>query len=94
MRIGNRHVNIPGRCILSWITCISRVNSNDLYFLPGFMNRYVITISAVAEAEDEEEAKEVAQEIVNAEFPDEIEKRIESLHFHDGYGNAEITALE
>jgi hypothetical protein len=54
----------------------------------------VITISAVAEAEDEEEAKEVAQEIVNAEFPDEIEKRIESLHFHDGYGNAEITALE
>lgn len=58
------------------------------------MSKYIITISAVVEAEDKQEAEEMAEGVVNADLPERLEQRIESLHYHDGYGNAEITRLE
>jgi len=53
----------------------------------------MITISAVVEVESEEEAEVVADEIVNAEVPDEVEEKIESLHFHNGYGDPEVREI-
>jgi len=57
------------------------------------MKRYLITISAVVEVENEEEAVEVADDIVNAELGDDVEQQIESLHYHNGYGAPEISEL-
>ena len=74
-------------------TCDLRLGAYNIFFFQVVMSRYMVTVSAVVEAEDEAEAEEVAQEIVNADLPERIEDKIESLHFHDGYGNVEITEL-
>jgi len=57
------------------------------------MERYIITISAVVEAKNDDEAEAVADEIVNAELPDDAEEKIQSLHYHDGYGEVEIAEV-
>ena len=74
-------------------TCDLRLGAYNIFFFQVVMSRYMVTVSAVVEAEDEAEAEEVAQAIVNAELADEVEDKIESLHFHDGYGNPEIRVL-
>jgi len=78
--------NDPVSCFL----CVSV----SLRYKQRSMSKYMITVSAVVDVEDEEEAEKVAQAIVNAELPDDVEEKVESLHFHDGYGNAEITKVE
>lgn len=54
------------------------------------MSQYKVTFSAIVEAENEDQVEEIAQAIVNANLPSEVEEKLKDLHYHEEFGTPKI----